>query len=267
MPCLLFNSTVGVSIVLRGGKRASQDSLFPPWKTIKSYPIMRSISSRLFLSLILLAVALTLTAQREWQFGLNAQYELDIPGTRDFQMQAVSPGLFLGLKMKAAEAHAVVGMNMRWERLREDSVDFRWRIPGTQENVWQDNLVLGPGLQVVVFPEKKLQMLIGLEIFVGIPLRTKYELFGPVPSNPFVLLPSYALITGGTELLVGWQGYLGIGGALSARLGWQLRAGFGHGDQAFDWGDNGNLSGIGKFIAGRYVYLGLGTTYALPENK
>ena len=217
----------------------------------------------LLCTLFITTISSPLYTQKEWQVGVYGQYELDVPGTRSFQFKGVSPAAFAGIKMTNSKVHAGVYFHVRWERMREDSVNFQWFYPGTRENLRLDNLMMGPSLQFIVFPEKKIQLLLGVEIFIGSPLRARYEFFGPAPNSTTMTFPSYAQIKGGIGLLGGWQGHVGMAGRLSARQDWQLRLGFGHSDQNYNWGISQEIGGFGRIVSGRFYSVSLGTVHTL----
>ncbi|MEO0728342.1 MAG: hypothetical protein AAFZ63_27600 [Bacteroidota bacterium] len=205
-------------------------------------------------------------AQTQWQVGAYGQYEVDVRGLRRVQVQGISPGVMVGFKKSLPSAEVGIYLHARYERIREDSTEILKYQFAANEALQQDNLVFGPALQVVIFPEKKFQLLLGVDIYVGIPIRTFYEYFGPLPlgtPGAPIYLPSYTTLDGGAGALVGWQSHLGVAGKLTPRQEWQLRLGYGYGDQTYDWTDLNHIDEIGRLHSGRYMYVSLGTMYEL----
>ncbi|MEO0877326.1 MAG: hypothetical protein AAFY48_22235, partial [Bacteroidota bacterium] len=119
-------------------------------------------------------------------------------------------------------------------------------------------------LEAIIFPENKVQLLLGIGIYFGIPLRTQYEYFGPDASpGSATSLPLYASINGGVGNVRGWQSHLGIRGALIKQLDWQLQLGYGYSDQTFDWSGFDAISSFGQLHYGGYFFTSLGTVYTL----
>lgn len=214
--------------------------------------------------LLFLASMASASAQPLWQVGVFGQYELDELDPLRRPLNGVNPGLFFGFELEFPVVHAGVYVHSRWDRLREDSTEIRWENLGTKENLLHDNLVLGPGIQLIVFPKKKMQVLLGIETYLGIPLRTKYEFFGPDGSSTLINFPSYADARGGAGILAGWQAHLGIRGPLVDRVNWFTRIGYGRGEQSVYWMGESGVGGIATLFYGGYVYSTLGVSYALP---
>ncbi|MEL7247744.1 MAG: hypothetical protein AAFO03_04975 [Bacteroidota bacterium] len=222
-----------------------------------------SFAKYLALSFCLILIS-AVQAQPEWHLGIYGQYETPLPDVRDYRVSGISPGAFIGFRVKYPKVHMNVNLNLRYEKLRLDSVELLWSNFGSRENLWQDNLMLGPGLEAIIFPENKVQLLLGMGIYVGIPLRTQYEYFGPDTSPVSTAsLPVYAAIDGGVGNVISWQSHLGIRGALNKQLDWQLQLGYGYSDQAFDWTEFDTISSFGLLHSGGFFFTSLGTVYTL----
>ena len=233
----------------------------------KLLSVMSKFLFRYCLSFYLLFSVSHAFGQSQLQLEVYGQVELASSVARTVQLSGINPGLTIGFELDLPEADGGFYLRTRWERVREDSSTVHWIDPSIQENLLHDNLAIGPGFYLVVFPEKKIQMLVGLEMFFGIPLRTEYEFFGPGTGTGSGNLPSYASVSGGASRLLGWQGHLGFRGKLVDQVNWNFRFGYGAARQSYNWESRSELGGSGDLFTGTYFYTSVGVVYVLHNSR
>lgn len=217
------------------------------------------------LLLILFSACATLQGQVHWQLGLYAQYEVDI-GSRPLQLAGLSPGAKIGATLDIPEGLVNMYLTTRWERLRENSIEIFWFNFETRESLKQDNLVIGPGLEFVFFSRRRMHLLLGLEVYLGVPLRTHYELFGSGTST-IITFPSHLIVEGGALYMAGWQTHVGLEGSITDHQFWQLRFGLGDSAQYYDWGGEAEVAGNGLLHGGRYAFASLGVSHTFQQKN
>lgn len=209
-----------------------------------------------------LLLSINLLAQPNWHIGIFNQYEIKIPDLRSLQLKGVNPGLQFGLTLDYPKSKVNIYLTSRWERLREGKREIFLFNFGTRETIKQDNLIIGPGLTLNFGPRRQLQPLFGVEIFVGIPLRSQYEFFGPEGMTSF-FLPSYLEVKDGTDFLAGWATYAGVLTEIGTDLSCQLKLGFGRADQTFSGAPFSRPNYQPTILSGSYATATLGLIYQL----
>lgn len=217
----------------------------------------------LFLLLGMVAVGQKLVAQPNWHFGVYAQYELDVPNLRSLQTKGIVPGIQLGLELEYPKSSVSIYATSRWERLREIDREILLFNFNTRESLWHDNLILGPGVMVSLGKRGRIHPLVGVEVFLGLPLRTMYELTAEGGSSGNVTFPSYLQVDGGAGIMAGWQVFTGLEGDLQEGWTVQFKAFYGRADQTYRHYYTGSeVSGVNLYL-GNYMNLRLGLVYNL----
>lgn len=189
---------------------------------------------RLYLLSCFLLFSYAAFAQPRLEIGLFGQYEFDLASMRSFQTKGVSPGAQLGMVLEYPNRTIHVYLSGRWEAFRERTGEVFLSGFGTEEELLHDNLVLGPGLMVRLAKNSRIQPLLGIEISLGIPLRTRYQMVRTEDLG-FLFLPESWEADGGALFQAGAYFFTGLSGRVVGDTHWQLKLGMGHGTQSFNW--------------------------------
>lgn len=214
---------------------------------------------RLNITLILCLATTCAFAQPRFELGVFGQYEFDLPSMRSFQSKGVSPGVQAGMVLEYPNRTIHVYLSGRWEAFRERTGEVFLFGFGMEEELLLDNLVVGPGLMVRLAKNRRIQPLLGLEIFIGIPLRTRYEMVRTEDIS-FLFLPEYWQADGGALFQAGTYFYTGLSSRIANETYWELKLGMGHGTQTFNWNSIHPVDLEQFLLTGWYTSARLGLT-------
>lgn len=212
---------------------------------------------RLFILLSSLLLSWTLPAQSELEVGVFGQHEFPVFNKRDFSAKGVSPGAQVGMVLAYPNKTIHVYFSARWEAFREQSGVVFLSGFGTEEELLHDNLVMGPGLMIRLAKNRKIHPLLGLEISLGIPLRTRYTMVR-TEDIPTSFLPEYWQVEGGALFQAGAYFFTGLSGQINEKVYWQCRLGAGHNTQTINWGSRHPVGLDEVLIMGWYASAGIG---------
>jgi hypothetical protein len=161
-----------------------------------------------------------------------------------------------------------IAISSGWQRIRGDGEGVHYMgINGIREKLSIDNVLLGGGLEYSFCNRCQYRVLLGANLFFGIPVKVDYQMVNT--ASPLEnILPLSVAASGGGRRLYGQSFYTGLLTDLSPTSQLKLKLGMGTQSQRVDWGlpsEPPSFSPLGgtKIVIGGFWLAGIEFSYRI----